>query len=350
MAADSPKRTTARQVADLAGVSPTTVSFVLNDVKGSNISVETQARVRAAAESLGYAPSAAARSLVSGKTKTVGLVVCHAEHLLVDVFIPQLLFGLNQVARERGYRVLIEGIENVHRSDAYGELVRARHIDGLVLLNPRSDDQGLESLLTSDFPTVSLGKIPGFDTYRVYTNDRVGMHLVAAHLADLGHTKVGHVTFSPRLFFATEGRLKGMQEGLAEHGVALPESHIEEGNYSAESGYHAANRLLDRHPDLTAIACGNDTVAIGVLLAVQERGLRVPEDVAVAGFDDIPTARWLTPPLTTVRSDAAQSGRLSMGMLADLMEGRTPEERHVHLPETLLVRRSTVANALMDQD
>ncbi len=348
MTTEPSKRATARQVADLAGVSPTTVSFVLNDVKGANISPATQERVRAAAESLGYAPSAAARSLVSGKTKTVGLVVGHAEHLLVDVFIPQLLFGLNQVARKRGYRVLIEAIEDVHRSDAYTELVHARHIDGLVLLNPRSDDQGLGALLSSDFPTVTLGKIPGFDTYRVYTNDRVGMRLIAAHLAEIGHTKVGHVTFSPRLFFATEGRLKGMRQGLADHGLELPDSLIEEGNYSAESGYHAANRLLDRHPDLTAIACGNDTVAIGVLLAVQERGLRVPDDVAVAGYDDIPTARWMTPPLTTVRSDAVASGKRSMGMLADLMEGRTPAERHVRLNETLLVRRSTVADATMD--
>lgn len=333
------QRTTLKQVAARAGVSVTTVSLVLNDAPAS-IGSDTRERVLAVASELGYVPSAAARSLASGRTHTVGLVICHAEHLVVDAFIPQTLYGMNQVAHEHGFRVLVEAVEDVTRPDAYHELVRAKQIDGLIVLNPRRDDLRLPQLVNDEFPVVTLGTIPGCDPVRVLTPEVDLARQATEHLLRLGHRRIGHVTFAPRVYLATDSRLRGYRAALEDAGIGADERDVADGAFSAESGAAATRALLDARPDITALFCGNDTIAIGVLHALSERGLRVPDDVAVVGYDDIPTARFLTPPLTTVRSPAVEHGQRAMELLLDMIEGRPITERQVLLEAALVVRRS----------
>jgi DNA-binding LacI/PurR family transcriptional regulator len=338
------QRTTLKQVAARAGVSVTTVSLVLNDAPAS-IGSATRERVMAVAGELGYVPSAAARSLASGRTHTVGLIICHAEHLIVDAFIPQTLYGMNQVAREHGFRVLVEAVEDVTRPDAYHELVRAKQIDGLIVLNPRRDDSRLPQLVSDDYPLVTLGSIPGCDPVRVHTDNHGLARRATEHLLALGHRRVGHITFAPAAYLATDERLGGYRAALTDAGIATDDRDVGIGAFSAMSGAAAARDLLDARPDLTALFCGNDTIAIGVLHALAERGLRVPDDVALVGYDDIPIARFQAPPLTTVRSPAVAHGQRAMELVIDMIEGRPLRERGVVLDGTLVVRRSCGAPA-----
>lgn len=339
------KRTTLKQVAAKAGVSPTTASFVMNDVEGSNISEATRERVQTVARELGYVASAAARSLVSGRTQTIAMVICQSDLLLVDRFVPALLYGLDQVARERGYHVLVEGIDAVGSDEAYHELVRARSIDGLIVLDPRRGDAALSRLIRDGFPIVTMGEVPGEDPYRVVSDDMDGMRRATEHLIGLGHARIAHVTFSPRGSAGTDDRLNGYRRALEGAGLTFDPDLVEEGAYSAESGAKAMRRLLARDRSFTALTCGNDTIALGVMAALGEAGLGIPEDVAVVGFDDLPMAQWMRPALTTMHNAPVESGRRAMRLLASLIEGDAPAERTVRMPTRLVVRRSCGAPA-----
>jgi DNA-binding LacI/PurR family transcriptional regulator len=336
----SQRRVTAKEVAQRAGVSPTTVSFVLNEVPGTHISDATRERVRSAAEELGYVASAAARTLVSGRSNTIGLVINHAELLLVDAFIPQLLFGLEQVARERGFHVRVQGMDAVGGPDPYRELFSAHHVDGIVVLDPRRQEESLAELVLDGYPIVTLGAIEGADVPRVIGDNVGGMRRAMEHLIALGHRRIAHLTFSPMGFVGTDERLAGYRSALEAAGLDCDPSLVEEVGYSAESGAHAMRRLLARGTPFTALTCGNDTVALGAMAALFDAGHTVPDDVAVVGFDDIPTAAWMRPPLTTIRTDPVQSGRIAMTMLIERIGGGTPTKHVVEMPHELVVRRS----------
>jgi DNA-binding LacI/PurR family transcriptional regulator len=156
----------------------------------------------------------------------------------------------------------------------------------------------------------------------------------------LGHRRIAHLTFSPIGFVGTDLRLEGYRQALSAAGIAVDPALIEEVGYSAESGAAAMRRLLARAIPFTAVTCGNDTVAIGAMAALLEAGQRIPDDVAVVGFDDIPTAAYLNPPLTTMRTEPVASGRAAMTMLTELIAGSPPPARVIAMPTTLVVRRS----------
>lgn len=330
------KRPTSHQVAKRAGVSRSTVSFILNDVPGMKFTEETRERVLQAALELGYVPDAAARTLASGQTRTVGLVIFSPEHLRVDAFIPQVLYSLHAVCREAGFRVIVETVEDVRQPDAYLSLVRAKQIDGLVVLNTRSDDEQLPRLIGEGFPVVTLGRVGHPGEHSV--NHRAGTRLLMGHLIGLGYTRIAHITYAPLQYRSSDRRLADYRRALERAGIGYDPALVRHGNYSAESGFEAMRSLLEERP--RAVFCGNDTIAFGALAALREAGLRVPEDVAVVGYDDIPTAAYAAPPLTTIHTPALEQGRLAGEMLIQLVRGETPPEPQIILPSKLVVRCS----------
>ena len=338
------RQVTSQQVAKRAGVSRTTVSFVLNDVPGSNISEETRQKVLQAAEELGYVPNAAARSLASGQSLAIGLVVSHAEHLQVDAFIPQVLFGLSNTAHQHGYRVLLETVADVSKPDAYTDLVRGQRIDGLIVLNTRSDDRQLPELIRRNFPVVLLGfrEWPGLEaqTYTVETDGLGSSRTATQHLIDLGHQRIAHITFAPEEYAATHDRHLGYRQALENSGIRYEPKLVKYGNYSAASGFAAMKKLLAMKPYPTAVFAGNDTIALGAMAAVHAKGLRIPEDIAFFGYDDIPTAAYMAPPLSTVRVSAIDHGRIAVEMLSGLMQGNPPTQNHIRLETPLIIRES----------
>lgn len=340
-------KVTSQTVAERAGVSRTTVSFVLND-RDAGIPEETRARVLRAAAELGYVPSAAAQTLASGQTRTLGLVVCHAQHLLTDAFLPQVIYGLTQVAKGRGYRTLIEPLEDVRAPHAYQELVRAKQIDGLLVLNPRADDRRLPELIDEGFPVVTIGRPPGGHGHSLDVDNVAAAHLATAHLLGLGHRRIAHVGYGSPRFTTVAERLSGYRAALEEAGAPADDALVAFANYSAESGAAATRTLLARDREaapFTALFCGNDTVALGAMAALRDAGLRVPDDVAVVGFDDVPLAAYTSPPLTTVRSPLRAMAELAAHRLVDLVEGRAIAEIATQLPTELVVRASCGASA-----
>lgn len=334
-------RITSHDVARRAGVSRTTVSLVLSGSQKVVLSHETRERVIRAAEDLGYKPNSAARTLVSGVSETIGLVVSDPSILLVDAFIPQILYGIERANRDMGFHVLVEGLGAEQRPGAYDHLVESRRIDGLIVLNPRVGDEALVSLIEKGFPLVLVGSVRHKDEMSVTFATRAAIGAAVDHVAGLGHRRIGAVTFSQRGYTSRDARLAALGAAMARHGLDLDEDAVTDGDFSAESGYRAAMALLGRRPDLTAVFAGNDTIAIGVLSAARALGRRVPEDLSVVGFDDLPFAPWLTPALTTIRTDGVRQGAIAAEMLFARLGQPALHPPRVRLEPELVLRQST---------
>jgi len=205
-----PTRVTSQDVADAAGVSRTTVSLVLNDVKGIQISEDTRQRVIRAAKELAYVPDAAARALASRRAQIIGLVLVRsAKHITSDAFLTQVLENLLDVVHEHELRLLIDIIEPQHQKEAYLHLVRSKHIDGLILSGPRFDDEALSALEDHDFPTVLMGQLPGTGLCSVDVDNRKAACEAVEHLLQHGHQRIACITNAPLLYTAATDRLNG---------------------------------------------------------------------------------------------------------------------------------------------
>ena len=338
---------TSTEVARLAGVSRTTVSFVVNDVLDKGISVTTRARVLRAAQELGYQPNAAARTLAGGSAGTVALVVPKAAHLYDDQFLSQLTASVNDECHRLGLKMLVESAEHdSETASGFVSLMRTRRIDGLVMVNPRRSQLGhLRSLAEARMPMVVLGSgIPDLDSFVTLGQDtRSSAALPVGHLLELGHRGIAYVGFAGRDYYAGAEREAGWRQALQAAGVAPDAQLLEFGEVTAASGYDATRRLIRRGVPFTALFAGNDTIAFGALRALRESGLRVPEDVAVAGYDDIPLAEFADPPLTSVRSDPIAHGQSAMHELARLLGLRSAAA--AALPDPVLVVRASSGGA-----
>jgi LacI family transcriptional regulator len=314
------------------------VSFVLNDRAGANISPATRQRVLAAAEQLGYHPHASARGLAGGRSNTLGLVVRQSpEQVAEDALLAETLRGLSTAARAARYRVLVEPLGS--SDGTYADLIRSRGTDGLVVSGPRVDDRELDLLVRDGAPVVIQGSLPGTDIPSVDVDNVGAARAATSHLVGLGHRVIGCITNAPFHYAAARERREGYRQALAAADLPHDEDLVIEANFDAASGRRAMSRLLQR-PDLTAVFVASDVVAFGAMAAIREAGLRVPEDISVVGFDDIPLAAYFDPPLTTVHLPAHELGRAAGAALLDRISGRTVEARTV-LPTELVIRSST---------
>ncbi len=336
------RRVTSQDVAERAGVSRTTVSFVLNEVE-VNIRPATRKRVLEAAAELGYVPNAAARALARRQTHTVALVLIRdSSHIASDAFLPSVMHGLISALRPAGFRLLLETVDNADEPDIYLNLVRARQIDGIVLSGPRSDDLQLTELIESGFPVVLLGQLPGTSACFVDVDNRQTARMAVEHLISQGHRRIACITNAPLMYTGATDRLFGYLDALAAHDLPKDEGLVRYGNFDLESGRTATESLLSELSDPpTAIFAASDVIAIGAISMVHELGLRIPEDVAIIGVDDVPMARYLTPPLTTARLPAHELGRQAGMMLLGCIRGKSSVNRQLLLKTELVLREST---------
>jgi DNA-binding LacI/PurR family transcriptional regulator len=340
------KRVTSRDVAKLAGVSRTTVSFVLNDVPHVQIPEETRRRVLEAAQHLGYHPDAAARSLATRQTQTIALVLYQsADRIVGDAFLSNVVRGLTEVAQQRGFRLLLHPFEETGKSEAYISLVLENRIDGLIVSGPRSDDEQLPKLRADGFPVVLLGQLDGADMHFVDVDNIAAAHRAVSHLIQLGHTRIGLVTNAPLEYTASAHRWRGYRQALAEASLPYDESIVRYGNFRAGSGYRAMEELLALPQPPTATFIASDEVATGALAALHERGLSVPQGMALVSFDDLPVARYLVPSLTTVHLPAYELGLQAADMLINLIQGEDVADRGVLLDTELIIRESCGSKA-----
>jgi DNA-binding LacI/PurR family transcriptional regulator len=339
-------RPTQRQIAEEVGVSRTTVSLVLNDVPDVRISPETRQRILEVARRLDYYPHAAARRLVSGKTRTIALVWHRGPNATYrDAFLPGLLQGITRAAHQYGYHVLFRPIEPNEPDHGYVELAFSHYTDGLVLSGPRSDDPHLFKLHKDGFPLVLHGLLPETNIPSVDVDNVHGAMVAVNHLLALGHQRIGMITNAPLAYAASHQRLKGYRQALERASLTYDESLVQQGNFDGGSGQVAMERLLAHDDPPTAVFVASDMVAMGALQAIRDRGLRIPEDVAIVGFDDITTARFVTPALTTVRVPTFALGWSTAEILIRLIEGDTIDQPHVLLETELIVRDSCGTSA-----
>ena len=344
------KRVTSQDVANLAGVSRTTVSFVLNDVKGFNISPETRQKVRDAAESLNYVPDATAQALASRRAKAIGLVMTRSpHHIATDAFLPQIIGGLMEVIKDNKLRLLIEYVEAEHQDRAYLELARSKHIDGMILLTPRLDDAGLKKLEQMDVPTVLMGEIEGSNLYSVDVDNELAARKAVRHLLELGHTRIACITNAPATYTAAPDRVRGYRNALSDAGISPDDSLIRYADFTPESGYAEMNSLLESGKQFTAVFVASDNVAMGVKAALIEAGKKVPEDISLVGFDDIPWAQYANPPLTTIHLEDQELARRACLVLMDLLKGKEPETKRQVIDTHLIVRKSCRALEEMER-
>jgi len=336
------KKVTSFDVAELAGVSRTTVSFVFSEDKQLRIKPETRQKVREAAEKLGYYPNAFARALASNQSNTIGLIMTrNPRYIASDNFLPQIIGGLLDMVKQEQLGLLIEWVEPGQQIHTYLELTRARHIDGMIILTPRFDDSGLSALEELEMPCVLMGQIPDCKLPFVDIDNRIAAYQAVKHLTELGHRRIACITNAAVAYSSATQRLQGYQDALMEAEIELDERLIRVADFDAPSGFIQMKNLLDEPLDFSAVFVASDNVAIGALAAIAEAGLSVPEDISVVGFDDIPEAAYFRPALTTVHTPAKEIAHESCNLLLRLMKGETPESCSIFLPTQLILRQST---------
>jgi DNA-binding LacI/PurR family transcriptional regulator len=318
-------------------VSRTTVSFVLNG-RDVQISPATRERVLQAARQLGYQPHAGARQLAAGRSHTLGLVLRQsADQVAGDALLAETLRGLMTAARTGGFRVIVEATEP--GAEPYGDLLRSGRTDGLVISGPRTDDPELTEIVEAGFPLVLQGSLPEATVPSVDVDNTAGARAAVEHLVALGHRRIGCITNAALAYTSAKSRLEGYREAIADAGIEPHPEWIQEGEFDAPSGHRAMLALLDR-TDVTAVFVASDVVAFGAIGAVRARRQRVPDDVSIVGFDDIPVAAFFDPPLTTVRLPAYELGHAAGIALLDRLSHASVPARTL-LPTELVVRAST---------
>jgi LacI family transcriptional regulator len=328
---------TIRDVAERAGVSTATVSRVISGT--TRVKPTTRAGVLAAVEALGYRPSGVARSLKLRSTRTIGLVVTD----IANPYFPKIVRAVEDAALERGHAVLLcDGADDPSREETYLDLLIERRVDGIVIASSGLEERYREWLGRRPVPVVLVNcTARGAALPAILSDNRAGGRLAAEHVLALGHRRIGHVSAPSRNAAAGE-RLAGIRD--ATEAVPDAELAVVDGDGTVEGGEAAAHQLLDRPPGPTAILCYNDLTAIGVVRAVRDRGLRVPADVSVVGYDDIPFSAWLEPALTTVAQDTSEMGRWAVERLVERIAGHASEpavDGVVLLPVRLRIRAST---------
>ncbi len=329
---------TARDVARRAGVSTSTVSHVLNGTRG--VSKELRSRVLAASEELAFEPSTIARSLKTNHSEMIGLIVPGVNPYFMDV-----LLGVEQVAERRGYSVIFcHSHEDAARERAYLRLLRGRRVDGIVLVPNLGPSEEIDRLIRIGCPLVLVDRgIPGRSIDLVTVDNEPAAYLGTRHLLDQGHTRIAMVTGDPAVY-SSEPRVRGYRRAMAEAGLEFDDELVECGFGRTREGHEATLRLLSHRNHPTALMAGNDLMSIGALAAIQELGLRVPEDLAYVGFDELEWAGLVKPPLTTVAQPVAEIGRTAAELLLNRIEGDSAgSARRVALSATLMVRGSSLS-------
>jgi len=327
-------------IAKLAGVSRSTVSRVIND--HPNVRASVRERVWQVIRETGYQPDASARSLVTRRTRIVGVIIPEAvTTLFIDPFFLHLLRGVTQTCNSQGYQLMLSLFNGpAGPEEMYRRVVRGGHLDGMVVASTRVGDRLADRLMDDDVPFVMVGRHPNEQVHYVDIDNVAAARMAVDHLARLGHSSIGTIT-GPLNACSGGDRLEGYRQALEAHRLPVDDSLIVEGDFSEESGMAAARRLLS--VGVTAIFAASDIMAVGALKVIRETGLQVPKDVALVGFDDVPIAAALQPALTTVRQPIEQLGAMAASLLLSLLEsppeGHPPAQRLI-LPAKLVVRES----------
>lgn len=326
---------TIKDIAKQVGVSTTTVSRALNGY--SDVNEDTRKKINDMAKKLKYSPNSLARSLVMKKSRTIGLLVSgFIRENVKDNFMLEVMAGVNDFASSTDYDiVLFNTNSSKQREKTYTQLCKERQVDGVIIQGIRMDDPYLEEVIVGEIPCV-LVDIPriGLNAGYVSTDNVAGAKEAGHYLVDLGHTNIAMINGHDFAFVSQE-RLSGFTQALEERNVRLPQSHIEKGEFSEEGGGLAALRLLENDSSITAIFCSSDLMAIGAMSMLKSKGIRIPEDISIIGYDNILLSKYVQPNLTTISQDIYALGFEAARMLIDMLD-------HQGSPNKMIVKHELI--------
>lgn len=330
---------TIKDVARVAGVAVSTASRAMND--SGPVSAKTRHRVLAAARKLRYIPNGTARNLINKKAHTFGVFLPH----LYGEFYSEVLRGMDDAAHRAGYQLLVSSSHSEHNDLETALRAFRGRVDGMIFMSPFISGNTLNDWLPRNVPVVLLHSnvtTSPFDTINV--DNYGGACAMVQHLIDLGHERIA-ILKGPHNNFDAQERLRGYYDTLCNNGIQLDEELVLEGDFMEGSGYAAAHDLLRLDPRPTALFSFNDSMMIGALGVFQTAGLRIPEDLAVASFDDIPSVKYMHPPLTTVHLPIYELGSKAVDRLLHAITHENKHRKtHECLPTEVVVRRSCGAS------
>jgi LacI family transcriptional regulator len=331
---------TLEDIARLSGVSRSTVSRVINaDV---NVKNETRRKVQQVINSYNFQPNLAARGLASGRTNVIGVVIpAGVSVIFTDPYFPQLLQGVSAVCHTRDYSVMLWLAEPEYERRMISRILHNGLVDGVVVASIPMNDPIIQSLIESKMPFILIGRPPTADVNYLDVDNQQSGCKATKHLVRLGYKRIATIT-GPLNQVAGYDRYQGYLKALQDSEYPVRLELVAEGNFTEEGGYYAMQRLLKYKPD--SVFAASDMMAYGAMRALREANLRIPDDVAVVGFDDIPTSSKTVPPLTTVRQPVFQMGSRAVDVLINLIETGTKSTQKVILDTELVVRESCGAS------
>ena len=329
---------TLEEIAKLAKVSRSTVSRVIND--DPHVNPKTRKRVLAVIQRLNYHPNVAARGLAAGRTRILGLVIpMGVSALFADPYFPILIQGVSAACNAHDHSVMLWIAEAEYERRMIRQILHNGLVDGVIVASNRLNDPLVDALSTSHIPFVIIGRMPErANLNHVDVDNRRSARELVEYLLSQGRRRVGTIA-GPKNMIAGRDRLQGYRDALRNQGIDADPNLMVEGDFSEASGQAAMHTLIPFKPDAVFVA--SDSMAAGALREIREAGLRVPQDVALAGFDDMPFAARMEPPLTTVRQPVYRTGFVAAEALIDLVEKPGSPALKIILPTELVIRAST---------
>lgn len=333
------KRYTIKDIAEQSGFSLSTVSLVMNN--NPRISESTRDRVLKTIERLGYQPNRMARALAWRRSQTLAVLVPQLRHAFADVYFGEIVSGIYDKANKLGYKIMLEAARTEFvESKEYLQLFEQKFVDGMLFIGANSNHPFISEFADGARPFLLVNNYSKeHDLNYVVSNYRYGAWQVTQHLVRLGHRRIGFISGGLAEIQTSRDILESFQEVLAEHKLPADPKCIVDGWLTEDGGLQATEQLLRQSPDVTAIFALNDKMALGAMKKLNELGLRVPQDVAVVGFDDIPQASYSTPALTTVHQPLYEIGKIACERLVELIHGKPGPVQEV-LPIHLVIRDS----------
>jgi DNA-binding LacI/PurR family transcriptional regulator len=332
------RKATSADVASRAGVSRTTVSFVLNNTPGKSIPEATRRKVLQAARELGFVPNEKARDVAMIKHHSIGFFIPHAGYISSDAYVIRVIEGMTPVLNKNRFQLVLQPL----KLQEMDYLARARqdNVDGIVLMNTHDGDKGLAELLAARFPLVVIGTVSDPGVLQIDIDNRLAARSAVDYLLSLGHRDIGMILHAPFSYYAARDRFEGFRAGMERARCSVRKAWVRSADLTEESGYAAMTEILAEEERPTAVFAGNDVVAYGAMQAIKDAGLSIPADISIVGFDDDLPSRYVNPPLTTVTNPAPSLGAEAARMLIGALRGHEAPEPAASLPMLLAVRDS----------